>query len=141
MQKIRSNETLLNAALSDHSEDIKAKGESKTRLKEEIKVLSSEVKELTKEHDKIKTKCDRIRNKIEEITNTSSNEEMIMNMRRRVEDLKKEIKEKDLRIGVLSSVILNRQKQERRDFLDQKNFGGEEIEIFQVDDNQMEELM
>ena len=109
VQRIHSNETLLNAALSEHSEKIKSKGEIKQKLKDQIKLLSEEVQQLSKEHENTNRRCDKVSEKIKEITDSSTNDKLVLTMRRRIEELKNEIKEKDLRIGVLSSVILNRQ--------------------------------
>jgi predicted RNase H-like nuclease (RuvC/YqgF family) len=141
VQRIHSNESLLNAALSEHSEKIKSKGEIKHKLKENIKVLSEEVQNLSKEHETVKKRCDKISEKIKEITDSSTNDKLVLTMRRRIEDLRQEIKEKDLRIGVLSSVILNRQNMPRTQPGTEKRLGNDQVEIFVLDEQQMEELI
>ena len=141
VQRIHSNESLLNAALSEHSEKIKSKGEIKQKLKDQIKDLSEEVQGLSKEHETIRKRCDKVSEKIREITDSSTNDKLVLTMRRRIEELKEEIKEKDLRIGVLSSVILNRQNMHRNPESNSKRLGNDEVEIFVMDEQQMEELI
>ena len=141
VQRIHSNESLLNAALSEHSEKIKSKGEIKNKLKEEIKVLSEEVQGMSREHDMIKKRCDKVSEKIKEITDSSTNDKLVLTMRRRIEELRKEIKEKDLRIGVLSSVILNRENMNRSQPGTEKRLGNDQVEIFVLEEQQMEELI
>lgn len=141
VQQIHSNESLLNAALSEHSEKIKAKGEVQQKLKDQIKVLNEEVQNLSKEHDTIKKRCEKVSEKIREITDSSTNDKLILTMRRKIEELRQEIKEKDLRIGVLSSVILNRQNMHKEQDGVEKHLGNDEVEIFVLDEQQMEELI
>lgn len=141
VQRIHSNETLLNAALSEHSEKIKSKGEIKQKLKDQIKLLSEEVQQLSKEHENTNRRCDKVSEKIKEITDSSTNDKLVLTMRRRIEELKNEIKEKDLRIGVLSSVILNRQNMHKNHKDNGKQLGNDDIEIFVMDEQQMEELI
>ena len=46
-----------------------------------------------------------------------------------------------MRIGVLSSVILNRQNMHRAEQGNQKRIGNDNVEIFVMDEQQMEELI
>ena len=117
--------------------------EKKSSLKEEIKILNEEVKILGKEFENLNSKCLKIQSKILEITDSASNEEILINMRRRIEELKLEIKEKDLRIGVLSSVMFDKHKNKNKNknsFIDENEYINES-DVFIMNENQMEELI
>ena len=133
VQRIHSNESLLNAALSEHSEKIKSKAEVKQKLKDQIKKLSEEVQELLKTDQTLKRRCQKVSEKIKEITDSSTNDKLVLTIRRRIEELRKEIKEKHLRIGVLSSVILNRQNKHKEQQGNPKTIGNDQVQIFVMD--------
>lgn len=139
VSKIKSNEELLNAALSDYSEQLTREGQRKGQLRKEIETESSQVRELNQELENLQNRSTRARNKIEEITNTSSKDGLLAQMRRRAEDLRAEIKQKDVRIGVLGSVLLSRQSGNAR-VQALPVFPGDSA-VFQPDDLQMEELL
>lgn len=131
----------MNAAFSDYSQILSQKAKKKSFLKEEIQNLNNEVKNLNKEFDGLKTKCSKIQGKISEITDSASNEEVLINMRRKIEDLKSEIKDKDLRIGVLNSVMFDKHKSKKRHSYPEENEYINESDVFIMNDNQMEELI
>ena len=139
MSRIKSNEELLNAALSDYSEQLTREGDLKNQLRREIETESSQVRELSQELENLQARSSRARNKVEEITNTSSKDGLLAQMRRRGEDLRLEIRQKDVRIGVLGSVLLSRQNSSARPHA-LPVFPGDST-LFQPDDLQMEELL
>jgi len=141
LQKITANENMLNNALSDYFADLKGNTDKKKEVDIKIKNLTQKVKDLTNEYNSVNTKCDDLQKKLNEQNDSATNDEALIKIRRTIDDIKAEVTKVDIRIGVLSNLVMNKQFRDKRNKLEHVLGVATINEEFDVDENLVEELV
>lgn len=141
LQKISVNEHMLNNALSDFFVDLKGNTDKKKEVDLKQKNLSQKVKDLTNEYNGVNTKCDELQKKLNELNDSATNDEALIKIRKTIDDIKGEVTKVDIRIGVLSNLVMNKQFRDKRHKLEHVLGVATINEEFDVDDNLVEELV
>merc|ERR1719376_1753053 len=118
VDKIITNENVLNNAFSDHFTEIKKSSERKKEIDMKIKTYTQ---------------------KINEHNESATNDEPLLKIKKVIDDLRQELTKMDIHIGVLSNSILKKEIRERgnNSFNGLQTINKNELEI---DDNSIEEL-
>ena len=141
LQKITANENMLNNALSDYFVDLKGNTDKKKEVDLKIKNITQKVKDLTSEYNQVSTKCDQLQKKLNEQNDSATNDEALIKIRRTIDDIKSEVTKVDIRIGVLSNLVMNKQFRDKRNKLEHVLGVAAVDDEFEADDNLVEELV
>lgn len=139
VEKIITNENVLNNAFSDHFAEIKQSSERKKEIDSKIKIYTQKIKELTDEYTVLNNKHDDTLRKISEHNENATNDEPLLKIKKVIDELRNELTKMDIHIGVLSNSIMKKEVKERDGgyFLNNQKNKKNELDI---DDNSIEEL-
>lgn len=140
LTKITSNQNMLNNALSDFSKDLKDNSEKKKQNDNKIKNLSAKIKELAEEFNNLNNNVDKLMHKLKEQNNSTNNDEALLKMKKVIDELNKDLTKMDIRNGVLSNFISNKQFRDKRLKLENVLNNFEEKDHFNVEETVLEEL-
>lgn len=141
LKKIKVNENMLNNALSDYFNDLKGTNEKKKEVDYKIQVISQRIKDFSKDYSNAQNKCEELQKKLDEKNNTATNDEALIKIRKTIDDIKSESTKIDIRIGVISNLVLNKQFREKRNKLEYVLGGSAVADDFEIDENLVEELV
>ena len=139
LDKIITNENVLNNAFSDHFAEIKKSSERKKEIDGKVKAYTLKIKELNEEHASLASKCEEVQRKINEHNENATNDEPLLRIKKVIDGLKGELTKMDIHIGVLSNSIMKKEIKDRdsASYLRTQHVRKNELDI---DDNSIEEL-
>ena len=141
LKKIKVNENMLNNALSDYFQDLKGTNSKKKEVDYKIQKISQRIKDLSKDYSNAQNKCEELQKKLDEQNNTATNDEALIKIRKTIDDIKLESTRIDIRIGVISNLVLSKQFRDKRNKLEYVLGGPAVADDFEIDENLVEELV
>ena len=140
LTKISSNQNMLNNALSDFFQDLKENSDKKKENDNKIKSLSEKIKELAEEFNNLNNGVDKLMHKLKEQNNSTNNDEALLKLKKVIDELNKDLTKMDIRNGVLSNFISNKQFRDKRLKLENVLNNFEDKDHFVVEETVLEEL-
>ncbi len=140
-KKISTQQKMLNNALSEYFNDLKGNNEKKRESENKIKSLSGKLKDLQDEFKDINNTVDILQKKLKDQNNSANNDESLLKLKKVVDELKVELTKIDIRNGVLSNFILNKQFRDKRLKLDTVlGSNNDRMAEFMIEETMLEEL-
>ncbi|KAJ3204168.1 Intraflagellar transport protein 57 [Dinochytrium kinnereticum] len=106
LEKILSREKYINAQFEGQVEEQRALQDQVSELRQKYNVSNSNVSELSNELARISEELDGVKSRMDEIGNGMTDSTPLVNIKQGVTRLKGDIKQMDLRIGVIEHTLL-----------------------------------
>lgn len=106
LEKIISREKYINTQFEGHTEEFRGLQDQLSELKQKYNSANTNVTELTNELSKISEELDNVKSRMDEIGNGMTDSKPLINIKQGVVKLKGELKQMDLRIGVIEHTLL-----------------------------------
>ncbi|KAJ3103191.1 Intraflagellar transport protein 57 [Phlyctochytrium planicorne] len=106
LEKISSREKYINAQFEHQIEEQRALQDQLSELRQKYNVSNSNVTELSNELTRISEELDAVKSRMDEIGNGMTDSTPLVNIKQGVTRLKGDIKQMDLRIGVIEHTLL-----------------------------------
>ena len=101
------------------------KNEKNKEINETIANLTSRVKESSDEYQRYCEKYEKLKVRLDDYENTATNDEPLIKLKKACADLKVEIKNMDVRIGVLNHIVLKMAHNKKKEIIESAlNRGG-----------------
>lgn len=142
LERILSRENQINKAMTDIGEEFKDKNNKNKEINEQVTNITSRVKDSSEEYNRLTEKYEKLKARLDEYENTATNDEPLIKLKKACADLKGEIKQMDVRIGVLSHIVLKHShllKKEKIENTLNRGAGRAQNQII-VEDPNMEDL-
>lgn len=125
LERILSKENQINKAMSDIGEEFKVKNEKNKEINETIANLTARVKESSDEYQRYCEKYEKLKVRLDDYENTATNDEPLIKLKKACADLKGEIKNMDVRIGVLNHIVMKMAHNKKKEIIESAlNRGG-----------------
>ncbi|CAK65151.1 unnamed protein product (macronuclear) [Paramecium tetraurelia] len=108
LDRITKREYNINENMSEMSTEFKKKNEEYKKIELQYQNYTNAKKEMTDQYKQIQEKFETVQNKLNEHGSVSTNQSPVISIKAALTKLRLEIKQMDLRIGVLSHTILQR---------------------------------
>ncbi|KAJ1565558.1 Intraflagellar transport protein 57, partial [Cladochytrium tenue] len=106
LEKISSREKYINTQFEVQIEEQRGLQDQLSELRQKYNVASTSVNELSKELARISEELDAVKNKMDEIGNGMTDSQPLIDIKKGAARLKDDIKQMDLRIGVIEQTLL-----------------------------------
>ncbi|KAI9207305.1 intra-flagellar transport protein 57 [Polychytrium aggregatum] len=107
LEKIVSREKYINTQFEGQTEEFRSLQDQLSELKQKYNITNTNVTELTNELSKLSEMLDGVKARMDDIGNGMTDSRPLVNIKQGVSKLKAEIKQMDLRIGVIEHTLLH----------------------------------
>ncbi|KAM3136716.1 hypothetical protein pb186bvf_011161 [Paramecium bursaria] len=114
LDRISKREQTINDSMNDQVKDFKRKNEDYRNIEAQYKNLNNAIKEMSEQYRQIDEKYNMVQGKLNEHGSVQTDQSPVIRIKAGLTKLKLEIKQMDLRIGVLSHTILSRTFQDTK---------------------------
>ncbi|KAJ3310703.1 Intraflagellar transport protein 57 [Blyttiomyces sp. JEL0837] len=106
LEKISSREKYINTQFESQIEEQRALQDQLSELRQKYNVASNNVTDLSNELGRISEELDAVKNRMDDIGNGMTDSQPLINIKKGITRLKADIKQMDLRIGVIEHTLL-----------------------------------